>query len=57
MLNKSTIDTIDVLARKTRADPSFFEKDWYTTQVLNALAKIRDPNFQLVFAGGVKPIN
>lgn len=52
MLNKSTIDTIDVLARKTRADPSFFEKDWYTTQVLNALAKIRDPNFQLVFAGG-----
>ena len=52
MLNKSTIDTIDILARKNRADPSFFEKDWYTTQVLNALAKVKDPNFQLVFSGG-----
>ncbi|AFY92439.1 nucleotidyl transferase AbiEii/AbiGii toxin family protein [Chamaesiphon minutus] len=52
MLNKLTIDTIDVLARKTRADPSFFEKDWYTTQLLDILSKIQDPRFQLVFSGG-----
>lgn len=52
MLDKSTIIAIDGLSRKTDFNPSFFEKDWYTTQLLNALAEIQDPRFQLVFSGG-----
>ena len=52
MLNESTINIIEGLSEETNFHPSFFEKDWYTTQVLNALAKVKDPNFQLVFGGG-----
>ena len=52
MLNKSTISIIEELSEGTQSHPSFFEKDWYTTQLLNALAKVKDPNFQLVFGGG-----
>lgn len=52
MLDKSTIIAIDSLSRKTDFNPSFFEKDWYTTQLLNVLAQIQDPRFQLVFSGG-----
>jgi predicted nucleotidyltransferase component of viral defense system len=52
MLDKSTIDVINNLYRTTDFHPSFFEKDWYTTKVLNALTQVRDPRFQLVFSGG-----
>jgi predicted nucleotidyltransferase component of viral defense system len=52
MLDKSTIEVIAELNLRTDFHPSFFEKDWYTTKVLNALTQVRDPRFQLVFSGG-----
>lgn len=52
MLDKSIVTIIEELREETSFDASFFEKDWYTTQLLHTLAEIQDPRFQLVFSGG-----
>jgi predicted nucleotidyltransferase component of viral defense system len=52
VLDRQLIDKITKLQRNTGSDSSFFEKDWYTTQVLKAISKIDDSRFQLVFSGG-----
>lgn len=51
MLDKSIVTIIEELREETSFDASFFEKDWYTTQLLHTLAEIQDPRFQLVFSG------
>lgn len=40
MLDKSIVTIIEELREETSFDASFFEKDWYTTQLLHTLAEI-----------------
>ena len=52
MLDRQTIEAVEDLVVITRYKSCFFEKDWYTTQVLKTLSQIEDPRFGLVFSGG-----
>lgn len=52
MLDDLTLKQIDEVAETLRLDPAIIEKDYFVTQVINALAPIEDENFKLVFCGG-----
>ena len=52
MLDRQILEAIEDLVVITRYKPCFFEKDWYTTQVLKSLSEVDDSRFGLVFSGG-----
>lgn len=44
--------TLELAARQLRMDVAFMEKDWLVTQVIGAIAEVRQEGFEVVFSGG-----
>ena len=45
-------ETIDEIAAELGIDPAFVEKDWYSVQVLKAVAEHQSETIETLFAGG-----
>lgn len=44
--------TFELIARELGISEAFVEKDWFVTQALSVIAKIKHPEFKFVFSGG-----